>query len=366
MLLFVDFSKAFDSVNRLKMMKILKAYGIPGQLIEAIAKLYMDTRARILSPDGETEFFKILAGVLQGDTLAPYLFTIVIDYIMRLTIEDKSSQLGFTLHPRRSRRIHSVDVTDLCFADDIALLCNELCQANELLQRLETEARKVGLRVNAKKTELMAFNQESETDVTSINGNHIKKVDNFKYLGGWLESSEKDVKIRIAKAWSVCHRLSKVWKSNLSRKIKVRIFVATVESVLLYNCNTWTLTKQLEKSIDGTYTRMLRMALNISWQQHMTNEQLYDDLPPVTSKITTRRLKLAGHCVRHKEEVSSNLVLWQPLHGYTKRGRKKKNFIDVLKDDTGLESIDELKSVMLNRQCWKMIAQDARPGGRPK
>ena len=90
MLLFVDFSKAFDSVHRLKMMKILKAYGIPGQLIEAIAKLYMDTRARILSPDGETEFFKILAGVLQGDTLAPYLFIIVIDYIMRLTIEDKS------------------------------------------------------------------------------------------------------------------------------------------------------------------------------------------------------------------------------------------------------------------------------------
>ena len=78
-LLFVDFSKAFDSVHRGKMMKILSAYGIPDQLVNAIAKFYENTKARVLSPDGETDYFEILAGVLQGDTLAPYLFAIVID-----------------------------------------------------------------------------------------------------------------------------------------------------------------------------------------------------------------------------------------------------------------------------------------------
>ena len=75
----MDFSKAFDSVHRAKMMQILKANGIPNELVNVIQKLYEGTRAKVLSSDGETEYFKILGDVLQGDTLAPYLFTIVSD-----------------------------------------------------------------------------------------------------------------------------------------------------------------------------------------------------------------------------------------------------------------------------------------------
>ena len=78
-IVFVDFSKAFDSVHRGMMLKILKAYGIPPQIVQAIAKLYDWTPARVVSPDGETDFFNVLAGVLQGDTLAPYLFALIVD-----------------------------------------------------------------------------------------------------------------------------------------------------------------------------------------------------------------------------------------------------------------------------------------------
>ena len=112
-LLFVDFKRAFDSVHREKMMRILRAYGIPDELVAAISKLYEDTRAKVISPDGDTEFFKIVAGVLQGDTLAPYLFAIVIDWVMRNTINDCSENVGFTLQRRRSRRQPAVEETDL-------------------------------------------------------------------------------------------------------------------------------------------------------------------------------------------------------------------------------------------------------------
>ena len=101
-IVFVDLSKAFDSVHRAKMIKILKEYGIPNEIINAIQKLYMGTRAKVLSLDGETECFEILRGVLQGDTLVPYLFTIAIDYIMKMVIDGKE-QLGFILNPKRSR-----------------------------------------------------------------------------------------------------------------------------------------------------------------------------------------------------------------------------------------------------------------------
>ena len=101
-IVFVDFSEAFDSVHRAKIMQILKACGIPNELVNAIQKLYEGTRTKVLSPDDETEYFEILGNVLQGDTLAPYLFTIVIDYIMRMAIDGKE-ELGFILNPKRSR-----------------------------------------------------------------------------------------------------------------------------------------------------------------------------------------------------------------------------------------------------------------------
>ena len=94
--------------------------------------------------------------------------------------------------------------------------------------------------------------------------------------------------------------------------------------------------------IDGTYTRMLRVACNISWREHITNEELYGSLPKLSTKIRERRMKLAGHCIRHHEEETSKLVLWQPHSGHTGRGRRKLTYVDTLCDDTGLENPEEL------------------------
>ena len=113
-----------------------------------------------------------------------------------------------------------------------------------------------------------------------------------------MRSSEQDIKVRKALAWDACHKLNRVWSSPLKSNIKVRLFLATVESVLLYGSNTWTLTKKFEQQLDGTYTRMLRKALNVSWRQHTTNEELYKNLQNVSKKIAERRLRLAGHCLR--------------------------------------------------------------------
>lgn len=365
-LLFLDFSKAFDSVHRGKLIKILRAYGIPDQIVNAISKLYESTRAKVLSPDGETDYFEIIAGVLQGDTLAPYLFVITIDFIMRNAIGNKAEELGFTVHPKKSRRIPAVVVTDLDFADDIALLSNDIEQAKKLLSLVEVEAAKIGLHANAKKTQVMLFNQDSINDIKSISGGKIKDVEDFKYLGGWIASTEKDLKVRKALAWTACHKLKKIWASSLNKKMKIRLFLATVESVLLYNSETWSLTKQMEKSLDGQYTRMLRMALDVSWKLHMTNEELYAGLPKVSVKISERRLKLAGHCVRHSEEIASQLILWEPSRGRSKRGRKPVDYIDLIKRDTGLENPNEIRNSMLDRDVWKKFIRLARSGDRPK
>ena len=69
-MLFVDFSKAFESTHREKIMKILRAYGLPKETVAAIMMLYRNTKVKVRSSDGDTDYFDIVAGVLQGDTLA--------------------------------------------------------------------------------------------------------------------------------------------------------------------------------------------------------------------------------------------------------------------------------------------------------
>ena len=195
-LVFIDFKKAFDSIHRGEMLKVLRAYGLPDELVSAIGILCTVTKAKVLSPDGETEFFEILAGVLQGDTLAPYIFTIMIDYAMRQAIGNDALDLGFKLD-----RISSPEViTDLDFADDIALVTEELEQAHDFLHRVQENAAKIGLHLNPDKTEFMSFNQAQDFVLKTVNNENIKKVDNLKYLGAWIDDTANDVKVRKALA----------------------------------------------------------------------------------------------------------------------------------------------------------------------
>ena len=352
-LTFIDFSKAFDSIHRGKMMKILKAYGIPPTLLRAIETMYTNTKAKVVSPDGETELFDITAGVLQGDTLAPFLFVIVLDYAMRKATAGKEEELGFTITPRKSRRHPKEVLADLDFADDIGLLSNEMRQAQQLLLNVEVECKKVGLGLNGPKTKFLAYNVEVQQPLHTIDGTQLEQKDDFKYLGSWADSSEKDIDIRKALAWKAINDMSKVWKSNMNTELKKKFFVATVESILLYGCEAWTLTKSMENALDGTYTRMLRKALNVHWSDRVTNESLYGKLPRLSDKVAARRLRLAGHCQRHPELGAHRLILWEPTHGQRGRGRPKMTYVDLLKSDTGASTTGELAALMNDRIVWR-------------
>ena len=287
-LIFVDFTKAFDSIHRGKMEQILLAYGIPKETVAAITILYRNTKVKVRSPDGDTEYFDIVAGVLQGDTLDPYLFIICLDYVLRTS-------------KKSSRRFPATTITDADYADVIAILANTPDQAETLLHSLERAAANIGLFVNAHKTEYMCYNQTR--DISTLEGTPLKLVDKFTYLGSSVESTEKDIDKRLTKAWTAINRLSIIWKSDLTDKMKRSFFQAAVTSILLYGCTTWTLTKRLEKKLDGSYTRMLLANLNKSWRQHPTRHQLYGHLPPITKTIQVRRARHAGHCWRSRDEL---------------------------------------------------------------
>ena len=141
------------------------------------------------------------------------------------------------------------------------------------MNSLERAAAGIGLHINAHKTEYMCFNQTG--DISTLDGTSLKLVDKFTYLGSSVSSTEKDIDTRLTKAWTAIDKLSVIWKSDLTDKMKRSFFQAAVVSILLNGCTIWTLTKQLEKKLDGNYTRMLRAILNKSWRQHPTKPQLY-------------------------------------------------------------------------------------------
>ena len=213
--------------------------------------------------------------------------------------------------------------------------------------------------LNADKTEFMSFNQAQETVLKSANNENIKKVDNFIYLGASIDNKVNDVKVKKALAWKSCNKLNKNWQSSLSKPLKLHTFLALIEfDVFLYGSETWTLTKSLEKSIDGTYTMLLRMAYDVSWSEHLTNSELYGNLLKISEKIRPRRPKLSGHCVRHPEEIASALILWQPSQGRPNRRRKRTTYVDNIMKDTNMERVEELRSYMLDRDTWREVLKN--------
>ena len=179
---------------------------------------------------------------------------------------------SFKLTKERSRSNLAQRITDVDYADDIALLANAPAQAENLLHSLERAAAGVSLHVNAHKTGYMCFNQRG--DISTLNGSSLKLIDKFTYLGSSVSSAENDINVWLAKAWTAINRLSVIWKSDLADKIKCSFFQVAFVSVLLYECITWTLTKRMEKKPDDNHTRKLRAILNKSWRQQPTKQML--------------------------------------------------------------------------------------------
>ena len=186
----------------------------------------------------------------------------------------------------------------------------------------------------------MCFNQTG--DISTLNGSAQKLVDKFTYPGNSVSSTEKDIDTWLVNAWTAIDWLSVIWKLDLTDKMKSSFFQAVIVSILLYGCTTWTLTKRMEKKLDGNYTRMLRAILNKSRRQHPTKQQLYGNLPPITKTIKIRRTRHARHCWRNREKWVKHFC--GPLHMDKQRQ-------DVQLEPTHSSSVP-IQDVAL-KTCWK-------------
>ena len=177
-----------------------------------------------------------------------------------------------------------------------------------------------------------------------------------------VSSTENDINTWLAKIWTVIDRLSVISKSDLPNRIKRSFFQATVVSIRLYGCTSWTLTKRIDKKLHGNCTKVLRTVLNKSRRQHPTKRQLYGHQSPIPKTIQVRRTRHAGHCWRIKDKLISDILLWTPSHGRVKVRRPIRTYLQQFCTDTGC-SMEDLPGVMDNSDGWRERVREIYASG---
>ncbi|KAI8518904.1 hypothetical protein Bbelb_021610 [Branchiostoma belcheri] len=311
---YVDLKQAFDSVDRNALWLLLKALGVPAKLVHLLSLLYSNTSSRVKVNGLLSDSFVIKSGVRQGCVLAPTIFNVAIDHVMGRTVEQCNCGASFG----------DFTVTDLDFADDVAILAEVLEVLQLALQAMDTETQPLGLMVSWEKTKVQCLSDfEDPRPGPVINARQVESVERFSYLGGTITSdcrSYADIHLRIGRASAAMASLKSVWSNRkLSLQTKLRLYNSLVLSILMYNSETWTLTATHELRVNAFDTRCLRRLLGIRWFDRVSNATLRDitKQPPLTSKIRLARLRLFGHIARAVPLLEPAALLREPapLHG---------------------------------------------------
>ena len=328
---YIDFKKAFDSVDRATLWRVLGLRGIPTHLVHLISTLYSGTEGAVKCGGAVSDAFPVNAGVRQGCVLAPSLFSTCMDWIMERVVGGTGCGVSFG----------NVRITDLDFADDAVVFAETIGLLVGALERLSEEAGPLGLRVSWLKTKAQVFGDLLDKAVQSISvqGESVEIVEGFTYLGSVVHRStscKAEVNRRIAKARGAMNSLNKtVWRSrHLSRGTKVRVFRSLVMSVLLYSCEAWTLTADLRQRLDSFLTSSLRRIFGYRWQDHVSNQEVLDraGMGRVSCLIRERQLRFYGHVVRFPEEDPAYRILLarDPLGWGRPTGRPRASWLRQL------------------------------------
>ena len=361
MINFVDYEKAFDSIDRITLWKILRHYGIPDKLVRLIQKYYEESSCRVIHDGQFTRSFEVKTGVRQGCLLSPLLFLLTIDWIMKATTENKRNGIQWTLWSQ---------LEDLDFADDLALLSHSHQQMQDKTQDLARISQSTGLIIHPGKTKVLKININRDEGIR-INDKTIEEVDSFTYLGSIIDSKggvEADVKTRIGKARGAFRKLQNIWRSGTIRMAtKLRLFNTNVKSILLYGSETWKLTKQIAKRLQSFVNGCLRKILKINWPDTIRNEELWQRTgqQQIETEIKRRKWRWIGHTMRKPPtNVTRQSLKWNP-QGQRRPGRPRTTWRRDLHADLREmgHSWTEVETLAQDRAGWRAFLGGLYPPG---
>jgi exonuclease III len=358
---FVDLRKAYDSINRVALWKIVKHYGISEKLCNLLADLHSDTRCRVRVDGNYSRWFDVQNGVRQGCVLAPTLFNIFIDFVVRVALKNyHPSGVEIRYRLRDSVVWHTIpNITNslafrnsqegwihtLLYADDISLVSHDFNDLTAMIMSLEAATQKYGMCVNVEKTVLMAHIPPSVNPAPPppapivLRGSTLSCVSKFRYLGSILSHDCEliaEITQRIASASRVFYSLYDcLWKNRLgiSLATKIRIYETVVLPILLYACETWPIPNELLQRLHVFHMRCLRIILGVNIMDRVPNAEILAQTKQkaIATILRTRRLVWFGHCYRMHESRIPRQVLFSCLaEGSRDRGRPSLRWVDLL------------------------------------
>lgn len=374
---FVDLTKAFDTVSREGLWKIMRKLGCPDKFINMVRQFHDGMLARVRNDGDSSDAFPVTNGVKQGCVLAPTLFSMMFSAMLsdafcndeetNIKIRFRTDGKLFNLRRLQAKtKVEEDSLRDFLFADDCALNAATEDKMQQSMNCFSNACKNFGLTISTKKTEVLhqpAPQKPYVEPVITVEGEPLKTVDKFTYLGSTLSRSvniDDEVELRIAKSSSAFGRLREsVWeRRGIKLATKLKVYRAVVLPTLLYACETWTVYARHAKKLHRFHMNCLRKLLKISWQEKVPDTEVLSraDLPSVHTLLRKAQVRWAGHLVRMPDtRLPKRLFYGELAEGKRSHGGQRKRFKDTLKT--------ALKSFGIDSNTWETVALD-RPTWR--
>ena len=376
-LLFIDLTKAFDTVNREGLWRILEKAGCPKLFVNIICSFHDGMKASVREGSGKSPSFGVTSGTKQGCVLAPTLFSIFFSMMLLVAFKDTSD--GVDIKSRCDVGIGSIKskhfdaptkvtlstIRDLLFADDCALAATSLEALQRLCNRFSAAARRFGLIISIKKTEALyqpARGEPYVAPVVTVEGKQLNAVETFKYLGSTISndaSLDAEITARIAKATAAFGRLTKrLWTNrNIRLDTKVAVYRAAVITSLLFGCETWTLKKAHLVRLEKFHQMNLRRIARIRWFHKVTNYEVLSrcNIPTLQSMIESAQLRWCGHVVRRKNDRIPKALLYGRITDGTSSRGNHATYLNSIKSTLRACAIppDDLEKLAAKKTAWR-------------
>ena len=275
-MVFIDLSKAFDTVDRSTLWTLLRRYGCPETFVKIIQEFHDGMAGAVSIGGSTTDPFQISHGLKQGCVLAPTLFTLFLAALLSTVSEHLSTgvfirtrsdgKLFKLARLKASTKTRELCIRELLFADDAAIVAHTLEDIREICKQFEQAATMFGLTINTKKTVTLYQPPPGQTSIephVEIYGTPLKAVKNFTYLGSTVASDntiDVEIKNRIQAASGAFGGLGKrVWSQHgISVSTKCKVYKAIVLPTLLYSAETYTLYRRHFRKLSKVHLRHLR------------------------------------------------------------------------------------------------------------
>ncbi|KAK3527328.1 hypothetical protein QTP86_020250 [Hemibagrus guttatus] len=319
---FVDLEKAYDRVPREELWYCMRKSGVAEKYVRVVQDMYERSRTVVRCAVGQTEEFKVEVGLHQGSALSPFLFAIVMDQL--------------------SEEVRQESPWTMMFADDIVICSESREQVEENLERWRFALERRGMKVSRSKTEYMCVNEREGGGTVRLQGEEVKKVQEFKYLGSTVQSNGecgKEVKKRLQAGWNGWRKVSGVLcDRKISARIKGKVYRTVVRPAMLYNLETVSLRKRQESELEVAELKMLRFSLGVTRLDRIRNKYIRGTahVGRLGDKVREVRLRWFGHVQRRESEYIDRRMLDMELPGRRQRGRPKRRYMDGINEDMKL------------------------------